>query len=159
MKRFSLLILISWFLSISTNCQEYKRTKNADFKVVMNFIESINTANIDRLYILMTNDHVFIDSQGNKMMGNENLKKAWTGYFGLFPDYKIEVTDTLQNDSIIVILGYASGTYKTNKKSSDDTNHWRVPAAWKAIVSDNKIKFWQVYADNIKALEIINKNK
>lgn len=130
-----------------------------DLKVVLDFIESINTANIDRLYNLMTNDHVFIDSQGNKMVGNENMKKAWIGYFGLFPDYKIEVTDTLQNDSIIVMLGYASGTYKTNKKSSDNSNHWRVPAAWKAVVSDNKIKFWQVYSDNIKALEIINKNK
>jgi ketosteroid isomerase-like protein len=130
-----------------------------DLKVVQDFIESINTADIERLYNLMTDDHVFVDSQDNKMIGNENMKKAWTGYFGLYSDYKIEITDTLQNDSIIVMLGYASGTYKTNKISSDNSNHWRVPAAWKVVVSDNKIKFWQVYADNIKALEIINKNK
>lgn len=130
-----------------------------DLKVVRDFVESVNSANVDRIYNLMTNDHVFIDSQGNKMIGNENIKAAWIGYFDLFPDYKIEITDTLQNDSIIVILGYASGTYKTNKKSSDNKNYWRVPASWKAIVVDKKIKVWQVYADNSVVIDIINKNK
>jgi ketosteroid isomerase-like protein len=125
-----------------------------DLKVVRDFVESINSANVDRIYNLMTNDHVFIDSQGNKMIGNENMKAAWIGYFDLFPDYKIEITDTLQNDSIIVMLGYASGTYKTNKKSFDNKNYWRVPASWKAIVVDKKIKVWQVYADNSVVIDI-----
>ena len=158
MKRFGLLILISLIFSISINCQVYKQTKNMDVKVVRDFIESINSANIDRIYNLMTKDHEFIDSQGNKMIGNDNLKKAWIGYFSLFPDYKIEITDTLQNDSIIVMLGYASGTYKTNNKGSDN-NHWRMPASWKAIVVGDKIKLWQVYADNSVVIDIINKNK
>src|SRR5208283_5588635 len=109
MKRLNTLILISLIFSISINCQVYKQTKNMDLEVVRDFIESINSANIDGIYNLMTNDHEFIDSQGNKMTGNDNMKKAWVGYFGLFPDYKIEITDTLQNDSIIVMLGYASG--------------------------------------------------
>lgn len=130
-----------------------------DLKVVRDFIESINSSDIDKIYNLMTNDHEFIDSQGNKMIGNDNLKKAWIGYFSLFPDYKIEITDILHNDSIIVMLGYASGTYKTNKINPDNNNHWRVPASWKAIVVDKKIKLWQVYADNSVVIDIINKNK
>ena len=130
-----------------------------DLEVIREFIDSINSADIDRIYDLMTIDHVFIDSQDNQMIGREKMKKAWSNYFDLFPDYKIEITDTLQNDSITVMLGYASGTYKTKEVSSDNINFWRVPAAWKAIVSNNKIKLWQVFADNIKALEIINKNK
>ncbi len=130
-----------------------------DLKIVLDFIESINSANIDKLYDLMSNDHVFIDSRGNSMVGNENMKKAWIGYFNIFSDYKIEITDTLQNDSIIVLLGYASGTYKANNKNVDNNNHWKVPASWKAIVVDKKIKLWQVYADNSVAIEIIIKNK
>ena len=130
-----------------------------DLKVVHDFIEAINSGNIDGIYNLMTNEHEFIDSQGNKMIGNENLKKAWIGYFNLFPDYKIEITETLQNDSTIVMLGYAGGTYKTNKISSDNKNYWRVPASWKAIVIDKKIKLWQVYADNSVVIDIINRNK
>ncbi|MBN2394897.1 MAG: nuclear transport factor 2 family protein [Candidatus Atribacteria bacterium] len=130
-----------------------------DIKVVHDFIESINSANIDRMYNLMTKDHEFIDSQGNKMVGNENMRKSWIGYFGLFPDYKIKITDTLQNDSIIVMLGYARGTYITNTKNSENNNYWRVPASWKAIVVHEKIKLWQVYADNSVVIDIINKNK
>ena len=130
-----------------------------DLRIVLDFIESINSANTDRLYDLMSNDHVFIDSRGNSMVGNDNMKKAWIGYFNLFPDYKIEITDTLQNDSIIVLLGYASGTYKTNNKNVDNNNHWKIPATWKAIVVDKKIKLWQVYADNSVVIEIINRNR
>ena len=157
MKRFNTLILISAFF-ISANCQSYKRT-TMDLKIVQDFIESINSANTDRLYNLMSNDHVFIDSRGNSMVGNVNMKKAWIGYFNLFPDYKIEITDTLQNDSIIVLLGYASGTYKTNNKNVDNNNHWKIPALWKAIVVNKKIKLWQVYADNSVVIEIINRNR
>jgi ketosteroid isomerase-like protein len=75
-----------------------------DLKIVLDFIESINSANIDSLYDLMSNDHEFIDSRGNCMVGNDNMKKAWTGYFDLFPDYKVEIKDTLQNDSNSSIL-------------------------------------------------------
>jgi ketosteroid isomerase-like protein len=128
-----------------------------DLKIVIDFIETINTANAERLYDLMSEDHVFIDSQGNSMTGRENMKKGWIGYFDLFPDYKIEITDTLQNDSIIVLLGYASGTYRINKNGNN--NYWKIPAAWRAVVADKKIKLWQVYADNSVVLDIINKNR
>jgi ketosteroid isomerase-like protein len=130
-----------------------------DIKIVHDFIESINSANIDKLYDLMSIDHEFVDSRGNSMLGNDNVKNAWIGYFDLFPDYKIEITDALQNDSIILLVGYASGTYQTNNKNGDNDNHWKVPASWKAIVDNEKIKLWQVYADNSVVIEIINKNK
>jgi len=48
---------------------------NMGLKIVLDFIESINSANIDKLYNLMSNDHVFIDSRGKSMVGNENMKK------------------------------------------------------------------------------------
>lgn len=130
-----------------------------DLKVIHDFIEAINTANIDGIYNLMTHDHTFIDSQGNKMVGNENMKEAWSRYFSFFQDYNIEVTETLQNDSMIVLLGFASATYKTNKITSDSNNHWRIPACWKAVVVDEKIKLWQVYADNSVVIDIVNRNK
>jgi hypothetical protein len=105
----------------------------------------------------MTHDQLFIDSQGNEMMGRENMVKAWAGYFNLFPNYTIEITDILQNDSIIVLLGYASGTYKPDNKSSDIARHWRIPASWKVMITGGQIKLWQVYADNSVVIDIINK--
>jgi ketosteroid isomerase-like protein len=122
--------------------------------IVLDFVQAINLADLENLIELMTDDHVFIDSQGNKSTGKENLKQGWIGYFELFPDYKIEINEILEKDSLIGMFGYASGTYKNL-----ESNHWRIPASWKAIIKDNKVMSWQVYADNIIVMEIINRNK
>jgi len=127
-------------------------------KVVFDFADAISHADVNKIYSLMADDHLFIDSQGNKMEGKEKMKQAWTEYFGLFPDYKIEIDEIFEKDSSICLLGYASGTYK-NLDNENDSNHWRIPVAWKAIIKNNQIKHWQVYADNLIVVDIINRNK
>ena len=129
-----------------------------DTKIVYDFVDAINCANVDKMVALMAPDHLFIDSQDHKMEGKNNLRQAWIGYFALFPDYKIEINEIIEKDSVICMFGYASGTYK-NLIEEDNRNHWRIPAAWRAIVIDDHIKSWQVYADNIIVLDIINRNK
>jgi ketosteroid isomerase-like protein len=125
--------------------------------IVYEFVDAINCANVDKMVALMTTDHLFIDSQDNKMEGKDNLRQAWIGYFALFPDYKIEINEILEKDSLICMFGYASGTYK-NLIGEDNRNRWRIPAAWRAIVTDDHIKNWQVYCDNIIVMDIINRN-
>lgn len=127
-------------------------------KVVVDFADAISHADVDRMCSLMTDDHLFIDSQDNKMEGKEMMKIAWIAYFGLFPDYKIEIEELYENESSICILGYASRTYKS-LQNKNNNNHWRVPAAWKAVVKDNLVQHWQVYTDNLIVVEIINRNK
>ena len=127
-------------------------------QIVFDFVDAINTGNVDNLCLLMTTDHIFIDSQDNKTEGKDKIKQAWMAYFSWFPDYKIEINEIFEKDSLICLLGYASGTYKALKKTNN-SNFWRIPAAWKAIIQDNKVKQWQVYADNIVVMEIINRNK
>jgi hypothetical protein len=126
-------------------------------KVVLDFVNAINNIDIDRINRLMSENHLFIDSQDNRMNGKEKMKQAWIAYFAMFPDYKIEINEVFEKDSLICILGYASGTYR-NIQNENNSNYWRIPAAWKAIVADNKIKQWQVYADNIIVADIINRN-
>ena len=125
-------------------------------KVVFDFADAVSHADVDKIYSLMADDHLFIDSQGNKMAGKDKMKNAWSEYFGLFPDYKIEIEEIFEKDSSICILGFASGTYKN---LHNDNNYWRIPAAWKAIIEDNQLKHWQVYADNLIVMDIINRNK
>jgi hypothetical protein len=127
-------------------------------KIISDFVSAINNADVDKIYNLMTDDHLFIDSQDNRVAGREQMKEAWSGYFALFPDYKIEINEILEKDPLICAFGYASGTYK-NLKDENNSFYWRIPAAWTAIVKDNLIKVWQVYADNSIVLDIINKNK
>jgi hypothetical protein len=121
------------------------------------FIEAINCQNIDSIFSLMTDDHKFVDANGNEVVGNEKMKIAWTGYFRLFPDYTIEVADVVINDNIVAVFGFASGTYKGIRLDNNE-NYWRLPAAWKAIVDNGKIKLWQVYADTKIPLDIMNRN-
>ncbi len=129
-----------------------------NLKIVTDYIDAINTADVDSICELLTEDHIFIDSQGNSVTGIDNLRNGWTQYFALFPDYKIDINETFEKGPIICLLGHASGTYK-NIKNENNSNYWRIPAAFTAIVRDNKIRQWQVYADNIIVMEIINKNK
>lgn len=130
---------------------------NTNNELVLKHIEGINTANINLLYSLMSEDHQFIDAHDNRLISKENMKNAWIEYFSMFPDYKIEVNDIIQKDSLFCILGYAGGTYK-GLINSENSNYWRVPAAWTAIVENNQITHWQVYADNIIVMDIINRN-
>ena len=127
-------------------------------RIVLEFINAINHANIDKISDLMTIDHEFIDSQDNRTMGKDKMRQAWMGYFALFPDFKIEINEILEKDNLISLFGYASGTYR-NSINKDKSNYWRIPVAWRAIVKDNLIELWQVYADNLIVMDIVNRNK
>ena len=126
--------------------------------IFFDFVHAINEHNIDQLYSLMTDDHKFLDAHGNEVSGRDKMKNAWRGYFQLFPDYKIEITDIFSHGDTMAALGFAGATFKGIKTDRNE-NYWRIPAAWKALVSENKIKLWQVYADTKIPFDIIGKNK
>ncbi len=126
-------------------------------QTVINFIKAINEADVDKIYNLMTDDHVFVDSQNNKTLGKEPMKQAWIDFYKLFPDYHLEVNEVLTKNEVVIVTGIASGTYK-NLKFEEKDNSWIVPAAWKAIVKDDKIELWQIFADMSKAYEIVKRN-
>jgi ketosteroid isomerase-like protein len=126
--------------------------------IVLNLVDAINKANVDDILKILTEDHVFIDSQDHRTTGKNVLREAWSGYFALFPDYKIEINEFLEKGPLICMFGYASGTYK-NLHNEKNSNYWRIPAAWTAVIMDNKIKQWQVYADNLIVMDIINRNR
>ena len=127
-------------------------------KILLDFVDAINCANVDRMADLMADDPVFVDSRDNRTTGKENMKQAWKGYFNLFPDYKIEITGMLQKKSLFYLVGYAGGTYM-NLMNENNSKSWRIPAAWTDIIKKNKVQYWQVYADNGVVLEIVNSNK
>lgn len=126
-------------------------------QIAYDFVHAINEHNIDMIYALMANDFKFIDTYGGEEDGKEHMKNSWKGYFKWFPDYKIEIEDTLINDNCIVILGFASGTFEKKVTSANET-YWRLPASWKVVVEKDKIKLWQVFCDSKIPFEIIMKN-
>ena len=125
-------------------------------QTVLDFIAAINAHDIEKIISLMTEDHIFIDCHGNRQNKNE-MRIGWLGYFSWFPDYRIEIEEMLVLGRTVGIFGFASATYNTQDVLPDQ-NHWRLPAAWKAAVENNKIKLWQVYADSKIPFAIMNRS-
>ncbi len=127
-------------------------------EIALKFIEAINSGKASELEDLMTEDHIFVDAGDGRLQGKANMKQAWITYFKMFPDYKIEINDITEGGSVIGIFGYASGTYK-GLKDKTNSNYYRTPASWKAIIQNRKVKHWQVYCESKKIEDIVERNK
>lgn len=125
--------------------------------IAIRFVKAINDQDVDEIINLMSEDHIFIDAIDNRSVGKNGMKEGWEGYYKLFPDYQIKISDITENESIIGLFGYVSATYK-NLTNNLNSNFWRIPASWKAIVENNKIKHWQVYCDYSSLFKIIERN-
>jgi uncharacterized protein (TIGR02246 family) len=117
-----------------------------EIDVVETFIAAINRRNPSEIADLMTDDHTFVDSRGTVQSGRENMVAGWEQYFRMFPDYEIQVESILGTGALVAVFGSARGTYN-GKRGLVPENRIEMPAAWKAIVADGKVKFWQVFAD------------
>jgi ketosteroid isomerase-like protein len=128
---------------------------STNLEIISGFVKVINDHDVDQIFNLMADDHLFIDGQDNKHVGKEGMKEGWESYFELFPDYRIDISDVVDNDPVFGLFGYVEGTFKGIKNESD-SNFWRTPASWKAIVKDGKILHWQVYCDYSELFKIID---
>ena len=118
----------------------------------MTFVDAINARAPDALAGLMSDDHTFIDALGHEVVGREKMRAGWRGYFEWFPDYEIEVVQIFENGEEFGLFGYASGSFKGNAARS-----WRLPAAWRAVLREQQVASWQVYADTRIQFEIIER--
>jgi ketosteroid isomerase-like protein len=119
------------------------------------FVNAINAGSVSRLSELMTEDHVFIDSDGAECRGKTSMTDGWRGYFDMVPDYRITVRETFTAGGTVMLAGEAEGTFVQDRALKPE-NHWRVPAAWRAVIEGGKVAIWQVYV-NPEAMTIILK--
>jgi len=126
--------------------------------VVKAFIAAINRRAPSEISGLMTEDHVFVDSAGTVHAGREKMAAGWEEYFGMFPDYRIELENILADEALVAAFGSASGTYNGTRGLVPE-NRIEMPAAWKAVVENGKVKLWQVYADWTEGTRIISEDK
>jgi len=116
-------------------------------QVALNLVRAINAHDPNRILAIMSSRPVFFDSLGASVSGRPQMRRAWGGYFGMVPDYRIEVNQVLVAGSLVALLGWASGTYSTDGKLRRK-NRWKTPAAWTARVKRGRVLEWRVYADN-----------
>src|SRR6267143_582150 len=127
---------------------------------VLAFIDRITAHDVEGLGELMSDDHTFIDAHGNEVVGREKMFAGWRGYFEWFPDYYIEVNEVFEgrnalgsdeasgvveareNGETFALFGFAGGSFEGKPSEG-----WRLPAAWKASVTNGRVTLWQVFAD------------
>lgn len=106
-------------------------------QAVLLFNECINTRNLDGLARLMTEDHVFVDRDGNVHQPKSYMVQAWEKFFEMFPGYRNTFTHIEFNNGLVVVLGHA---YWSKEKAYD-------PVIWTASVTEGQIRKWQVHED------------
>ena len=134
-------------------------------EVAMEFIKRINGGDINALCDLMTENHIFQDALGKRFMGRETMRQGWTNYLKIVADYQVHADEFFQTDERVAIFGTASGSYvgphgpATKSGNGSPVLHaasssvdsalgpngfWEVPAAWRAVVQDQKIAEWRI---------------
>jgi ketosteroid isomerase-like protein len=126
-----------------------RSSANDSAETFRQFATAINSHDVNTLTALMTPEHVFVDSQENRVQGTATMAAAWRGYFSMCPDYWIRADDVMSEGATVLASGEAGGTI--------DGIEWRIPAAWKAVVRDSKVAEWRVFADNKPVYEILAK--
>jgi len=120
--------------------------------IAESFVRAINRQDPDSITELMSDDHCFIDSLGNRVQGRESMRAGWKGYFDMVPDYSIVVDEILSDGPVVVMLGMAQGTYRNPKVPRGTPlkpeNCWSTPAVLRAFIHEDKVAEWRVYADN-----------
>ncbi|HUJ21683.1 MAG TPA: nuclear transport factor 2 family protein [Bryobacteraceae bacterium] len=125
-------------------------------ETVLHFMECINKRDADKLAELMTEDHLFIDSLGQKVRGREKMRAGWQGYYAFCPDYWVSHDEIFQTGNKVAVFGAAGGTIARNAELPPE-NAWRTCAAWLAVVANGLVKEWRVYADNKPVYDILAK--
>jgi ketosteroid isomerase-like protein len=128
---------------------------STEINVVRDFITAINKGDLPGLSNLMTENHTFVDATGRIESGRENMTKGWEGYFRMFPDYEIEKESILSDNALVAVFGSCAGTYN-GQRGLVPENKIEMPAAWKAVVANGKIRHWQLYADWTEGWKVIN---
>lgn len=124
------------------------RTKAvAATEIAQKFVKAIHAHDTDGLTKLMSSDHVFVDSLGNRAPASA-MRSGWQGYFTMVPDYWIKVDQIVSEGNVIFLCGSAGGTFVPKGGMMKPENKWETPAVLRAVLKEGKIAEWRVYCDN-----------
>ena len=141
------------------------------------FVRAINRQDVAGIAELMTREHRFVDSLGNVVVGQDNARQGWMGYFGIVPDYSITIQESYGTGPVVIMFGTAKGTYVPPPPESsyyraaqpkaatepdmslNPENEWKTPGAFRVLIEDGLVAEWRVYADNEPIREVMKRNQ
>jgi len=101
----------------------------------LRFDEKINQRDLEGLAELMTEDHTFIDNNGEATKGKDAMKEGWRSFFDRYPDYRTTFTCVTVQNKVVVMVGYSTCSHKLLAG----------PNIWTAKIRDGHISEWRVY--------------
>ncbi|MGD2248850.1 MAG: DNA alkylation repair protein [Candidatus Methanofastidiosia archaeon] len=115
-------------------------------EIALKFVEYINTQNLNELTQLMTKDHKFIDITGSVEKGRETMRKSWSEYFSMCPEYTIYISEIFVVDNTVTLIGRTTGSHLNllPQKEFQDT------VIWTATIKNGLVTKWQIYPNTTK---------
>ena len=110
--------------------------------VVLQFVEFINTQDLEGLASLTADQFIFTDSSGRVHQWNREgaVQECWLGYFKPFPEYQIHVQQVLTGGEGVAIIGQTSGSHVSAEIEARST------VLWVAGLQDGLVSDWRIYA-------------
>ena len=133
-------------------------TEHDPKEIVQKFISAINSGDVDSIHTLMTDDHRFIDADGEITDTKEKMNNSWQRFFKIVSGYNIKFERIISENNRVALNGEASGTFFDNEEVLP-INSWMVPASWFAVVEDDKIKEWRLICNLEPAMKIYRRIK
>jgi ketosteroid isomerase-like protein len=106
--------------------------------MAVRFNERINARDLTGLVQLMANNHTFIDTAGTAVTGKAACTEAWRGFFDSYPGYRNTFEAVLSRGNRVTIVGHTA---------CPGVSALEGPALWTAIVAEEGLTEWRVYAD------------
>ena len=125
-------------------------------EVALAFVAAINSKDMKELADLMTVGHTFIDGDGSKHEGREQMEAGWKEHLELIPDLTLSISEHFEDNATVVLLGWSSGTIVQDGELRPE-NAWRVPCAWRVVVESGRVAVWQLYANQCALHEIYDR--
>lgn len=111
-------------------------------KIALEFVECINTQDVEGLAALMTEDHTFIGyEEGDVAVGRERMKEGFAQYFEAYPEYKIHISKVTRSGKDIAIIGTTSGSQIPPEVEAKET------VIWIAKMKDQLVSEWRIFTD------------
>ena len=107
-------------------------------EITLTFNDYITASDLHGIESIITDDHTFIDMQGNEVHGKKTNLEAWSRFFELFPDYENVFEETYVHEMIVTLRGYSSCSHP----------RMNTRGIWTAHVIDDKVSEWRIYEDS-----------
>ena len=109
----------------------------------VSFVDCVNRGALDDLTELMTDDHALVVLDEPPLVGRDQNRDAWHGYFTSFPDYVIYPRHIAGNGPSVAVLGTTTGSHL----GLPDEEEMKLGVIWIAQVLAGRVSEWRVADD------------